>query len=345
MEETMKLHDYVLFAAVMGLAVSSAQAQLTPEIRAQAKKEGRIVLWSATGGEYLETVKREAAKQLGLKVEAQRFTTFTLVERAMKEFDANIHEIDVITIGALDPVADMRKRGMIVPFTPSSLDKYRSPELYDPEHYWHTHAMYPSTIIYNPAVIKGDMVPRTWKDLTEPRYKDQLIMGSPVTSSVRAFSYLWWQQMGPGFFDGLKRNNVQIVSSNQTAVPLLVRGERPIMLGDFFVFMLAHQQGVPVAQIAPKEGVLALVGPAMVMAKAPRPAAARVFLDWFLSPAGQGSWSDSGALSPLRDEKIRYPAILGDYDNLKYQIVHPDTINEWWRKEGRQKITEVFGGG
>ena len=49
-----------LLAAV--LVVSGAQAQLTPEIRAAAKKEGRIVLWSATGGEYLETVKREAQK-------------------------------------------------------------------------------------------------------------------------------------------------------------------------------------------------------------------------------------------------------------------------------------------
>ena len=44
---------YILLAAV--LMASGAQAQLTPEIRAAAKKEGRIVLWSATGGEYLET--------------------------------------------------------------------------------------------------------------------------------------------------------------------------------------------------------------------------------------------------------------------------------------------------
>jgi iron(III) transport system substrate-binding protein len=340
----------LVVALIANLAPVRAQSSavpkgVTPELKAAAAKEGRVVLWSALGGTYLDTVKREGEKALGITIETQRFTAFALAERASREFDGGINEIDVILLSTTDPMDDFRKKGMIAPYIPSSIDKYRSKDLYDREHYWHAIAITVSGIIYNTSLVKGDMVPRTWKDLTDPRYKDMQIMGSTNSGGGRTYSYWWWKWYGPEFFEALKRNNIQIAPSNQTAGPLVARGERAILPADVFNYVVIKNQGGPVDIAIPGDGVPAILGPIVLMAKAPHPAAAKVLIDWMLSPAAQALTADQGSLSPIEDESIRYPpALAALFKNVKVLVASSADINAWWNSVGKARLTAIFGG-
>lgn len=44
----------------------------------------------------------------------------------------------VIESSNQDSFIAMKAKGMLQPFTPASISLYRSPGLYDAEHYWHT---------------------------------------------------------------------------------------------------------------------------------------------------------------------------------------------------------------
>src|SRR5581483_9827137 len=92
--------------------------------------------WSSLGGAYMDIVKREGEKALGITIETQRFSTFQLAERALRELDGGINEVDVVVPGAADPVTDFRKHGFSAQFIASTIGKFRSKDYYDPDHYW-----------------------------------------------------------------------------------------------------------------------------------------------------------------------------------------------------------------
>lgn len=338
-----RIGHLILGGVLLLVGVAGAQSGITPEGKAAALKEKEVTYYTAASTGHSSKVKAEAEKALGIKVNLVRLSSGLLYNRAVKEFETAVHAADVIETSVIEHFLDMKKKGMLQPFTPSSIALYRSPAYYDPEHYWHASRIGLGAINYNKDLLKGEMIPKTWQELTHPKYKDKLVQGHIKASGTSAIvDFFLVKLYGWEYFEGLLKNNVLTHQSCDQA-NIIASGERLVSLCDHQSTAPAQAQGLPMETVFPEDGVFGQVGPIAVLAKAPHPHAGKLFIDWLTSPVGQTLHATGGILSPLESPDITYPPGFPDPKSLKLLIPDPKEVGEWL-PAAREKFSELFGG-
>ncbi len=325
-------------------AVEAADVGITPELLAAAKKEGQITYYSSADLPLANRLKAAFETQYGIKVSILRLSASLLFNRTVQEFDTGVNVADVFETTVVAHSVDMKSKGMLQPFTPASVGLYRSPAFFDPDHYWHAARIYLSSINYNKDLLKGDMVPKTWKDLTDPKYKDKVAQGHLKVSGTGAhLDYNLVKLYGWQYFEALRRNNILTLQSCAQN-DLLSRGERLLILCDYSTVYTARLQNLPmIAGVLPQDGVFVIVGPTAVLAKAPHPNAAKAFVNWLLSPEGQTLYVQGGVMSPLDSPDVKYPTDFPDVKRLKLIETNQSDFRKWL-PGGVEKFAELFGG-
>jgi iron(III) transport system substrate-binding protein len=100
---------------------------VTPEEKAAASKEGEITYYTAAATGHANSVKAEAEKALGIKVNLVGLSSSLLYNRAIKEFETGVNAADVIEPSVIEHFIDMKKKAMLQPFIPASIALYHSP--------------------------------------------------------------------------------------------------------------------------------------------------------------------------------------------------------------------------
>jgi iron(III) transport system substrate-binding protein len=159
------------------------------------------------------------------------------------------------------------------------------------------HRMYISAnnISYNTNILKSPP-PFDLYQLADPKYKDMLGIDNPankgpgwfILASRRA---LWGTVKWNRWMEGLKANNMRTFSTASDAYLACVRGEIAITT-DSYNSIASQRPGTPVAA-SWYEGVAPLYLGTSLVANAPHPNAAKVFMNWLLSPKGQRQFSHS----------------------------------------------------
>jgi iron(III) transport system substrate-binding protein len=289
----------VLIAAVGSPVLAQAQKApgATAEEREGAKREGQVTYYTARTTTTANTIAKKASEALGIKVNIVRLASTLIFNRAVQEFDAGINAADVIDTSVTEHFVAMKKKGMLQPFTPASIAKFAKPDYYDAEHYWHASQIGLGAINYNPQLVKDP--PRSWKELTDPKYKDKLVQGHVKASGTSLLIDYWLVKLyGWDYFKGLQKNNVMTHQScDQTNI--VASGERPILMCDHQITVPAQGRNLPVETVFPEDGVIAQIGGMAVLKKAPHPNAAKVLVDWCLSAEGQQAYVDAGLPSSI----------------------------------------------
>jgi len=338
----------VLFATVSVVAPTisaAAEVGISPEILAAAKKEGQVTFYSSLDVPLINQLKAAFENKYGIKFNFLRLSSTVLFNRAVQEFDIGANAVDVIETAVVSQFEDMKAKQMLRSFMPASMGLIRNPANYDPGHYWHAGRILLSSLNYNKDLLKGDMVPKTWKDLTDPKYMDKLMQGhmkggggsSPIIDYNLVKMYGWQ------YFEGLQKNNTLTLQSC-VQFDLLARGERLLIPCDFMQSYTARLMNLPIAAVLPQDGVFFYPGPAAVLAKAPHPNAAKVLINWFLSPEGQTILVQGGVgMSAVESPEVKYPADFPDLKRLKLIPTDPNDFKKWY-PGGTAKFSELFGG-
>src|SRR5262249_46792994 len=200
------------------------------EERAGAHREGQVTYYTARATVTANTIAKKASEALGIKVNIVRLASTLIFNRAVQEFDAGINAADVIDTSVTDHFFAMKKKGMLQPFTPPSIARFTTPAYYDPEHYWPASKMGRGAINYNAQLVKDP--PKSWKELTDPKYKDKLVQGHVKASGTSLLLDYWLVKLyGWEYFKSLQKNNIMTHQSCAQA-NLGASGERPSPLCD-----------------------------------------------------------------------------------------------------------------
>lgn len=110
------------------------------------------------------------------------------------------------------------------------------------------------------AEAAGLPMPATWKDLTKPVYKDQVIMPNPASSGTGFLDVSSWLQMfgeegGWAYMDGLHANIARYTHSGSKPCKLAAAGEIPIGISFAFRGAKSKAAGAPLEIVVPSEGV------------------------------------------------------------------------------------------
>lgn len=251
-----------------------------------AKKEGEvtwyIVYLPSEDADILSKAFTE--RYPGVKVNVVRTTAQVAFQRLNQDLRASTANCDVFASTDIAHFVDLKKRKLLMQYKPqtaATLDK-RLQNL-DVDNYYHAVNVAMIGLVYNTAKVKPAEAPRSWNDLTDPKWKGLASVGHPGFSG---FVGVWAIEMrrlyGEDWFKKLADNKPQVGRSIIDTVTTVVSGERSISAGPINLAALVASKGNPVGIAAPKEGTVLMISPSAIMANAPHPNAAKLFLEWII---------------------------------------------------------------
>jgi len=290
-------------AILAGLAVPQAsRADVSAQTAAAAKAEGTVVWYSSLDTVTLNTlVGIFNDTHPGIKLTALQIGSAVIPARVMTERAAGKYNADVV---ACDQFAfsQLAESDAFQPFKPSEPGKYIKGTL-DPKGIWVAFFTDTTVIAWNPDRLRADGLkpPTSLADLAKPEWKGKL--------GIDGSAFNWYQGVlatQKNARDMLKKmadNKPLITSGHSATITQLVNGEfdvTPTAYG--YMAERARLAGRPIEFLSPSPVSVGLELVA-ILKNAPHPNAARVLVDWLLSPRVQQFFADDGRTPTRTDIK------------------------------------------
>jgi iron(III) transport system substrate-binding protein len=273
----------LLVLTVRSFGGAASVDDLTAKIEG-AKKEGQVILYTNASG-IAPLIKRFEEKYPFLKVEPLRTGAPKLLNRVLAEHKAGSLKADLIETEGLTSYL-MMKRGLY--------GKYVSPEsrafptgAKDPGGMWtNAHSNY-KIVAYNTRLVPPAELPKSYEDLTQPKWKGKILMGSNNYEWFGNMLNIMGEEKAMNLMRRLSAQNLMLREGNSLILQLLLAGEG-------FVSIAANVDGVeelkakgaPVDWLSP-EPTISRLHPIALTRTAPHPNAARLYIDFILSREAQ----------------------------------------------------------
>ena len=268
-----------------------------------ARKEGELMFYASIPVADIAVLIEAFTKKYGIKVKAWRGDSEAMLQRVLSEAKARRFEVGVMAASssALEPLS----REKLLTEVKSPLLADLIPESIAPNREWAS--VYLNTFVqaYNTNLVSKEDLPKTFRDLTHPRWKGKL--------AVEAEDYDWFAQvvLGLGEAQGLKlfreivaTNGISVRRGHSVMNNLVVAGEIPLALSAYgFLAEQAKLKGAPLDWFVIPP-LLARPTAAGVSRYAPQPHAAILFYDFLIGDA-QPILASRQFVSPSR--KIESP--------------------------------------
>ena len=176
-------------------------------------------------------------------------------------------QADVVMGVAASSLALLKSNGMLEPYAPLNLDAIMSQyrDKANPPA-WFGMDVWGATICFNTVEAQKKNIPKpeTWKDLTKPAYKGQIVMPNPASSGTGYFDVTAWLTLfgddkGKGggwkFMDGLHENIAQYTHSGSKPCNMAATGEYVLGISFEYRGNTNKAKGAPIDLVFPKEGL------------------------------------------------------------------------------------------
>jgi iron(III) transport system substrate-binding protein len=276
-----------LAALAMTLLASPAIAQQefgSPELIAAAKKEGKLVFYTANFAEVEQQVINAFNKRFPeIQVEMVRAPGGQLITRIKTEAAAGKLFADVINHS--DRGLMLEINDMFMDYAPPNAADYRTDVLVSPK-LW-PGATIAWSIAYNTELVKNP--PKSWMDLTKPEYKGKQIGQVIAPSGGTTWTRVMFERqvLGEDYHKKQAANDNVLYPSGAPLSDALVRGEVSIAPLLYNIIFTKIKEGAPADAIFPPEGVPINAYADGIPKTAPHPNAAKLFMNWRLSAEGQ----------------------------------------------------------
>lgn len=258
-----------------------------------AKKEGKLV-WYTSLVPHKLIAKVFQAKYPGVVVDVYRAAGNTLATRLLEERRAKRYLADAIE-STPPQVMLLRDSQALQPFTSPYLANYpeisketASGELV----FWATDRESLIGVGYNKNSMRDKFLPKKFDDLLNPALKGLMSTANNETGARAIGAML--KAKGEGFVRKLKEQELRPHGTTAAGLAdLIISGEAPLSftMVQTNLTQPAAARGAPVAWV-PMEVVAVNAGSAAVLANAPNPHAALLFVDFLLSPDGQKMYAE-----------------------------------------------------
>jgi iron(III) transport system substrate-binding protein len=322
------------FGLAAGLAAAPASAQNfgSPELIAAAKKEGKMVLYTANVAEVEQEIIKAFNKRFPeIKVEMVRAPGGQLITRVKTEAAAGKLIADVIDHS--DRGLMLELQDLFQDYAPPNAADYREESYVSPK-LW-PRVMLGWSIAYNSELVKTP--PKSWMDLTKPEFKGKMIgqVIAPSGGTTWTRSMFERQVLGEDYWARQAATEPALYPSNAPLSDAVARGEVSIAPILYNVIFPKMRDGAPIGYVFPPEGVPMTPFADGIPKTAQNPNAARLFLNWCLSQEGQKFLvEDLGHFSAMKTP----PAYPKGFDVAAVKVWLPnyeqfETLRKPWLEE------------
>jgi iron(III) transport system substrate-binding protein len=309
------------FLCVAALAITGAAAAETSlatyqgadrmdKIIAVAKKEGTLTLYTTIAEKDLPALIKPFESKYGIKVNVWRAGTDKVLQRTLVEAKANRNEVDVVHFGSPEMEALAREKVLQPVNSPTYRDLVAG--AVPKHHMWAATLLSVWVQAYNTNLIKKADLPKTYRDLLDPKWKGKLgIEAKDEDWFASVIDIMGGGKKGLKFFQDLvARNGISPHKGHTLLTNMVVSGEVPLALTVYnYMPEQAKRKGAPIDWIA-LEPAVARSNAVGLAREAPHPAAGLLFHEYMLTDAQQLMTaidyvpSNTKVTSPLKGVKI-----------------------------------------
>ncbi|HMH17826.1 MAG TPA: extracellular solute-binding protein [Burkholderiales bacterium] len=305
--------------AACGLIACSAGAQTlfeysgtdrTAKIVAAAKKEGAFTMYTTFAPRDQPALIGPFEAKYGIKVNIWRAGTDKVLQRTLAEAAAKKYDVDVIHFGA--PEMEALSREKILQAVNSPVHRELHPGSVPAHREWAATLLSVWVQVYNTQLIKKADLPKTYRDLLDPRWKGKLgIEAKNEDWFATVVDIMGGGEKGLQFFrDLVARNGLSARTGHTLLNNMVIAGEVPLALTVYnYMPEQAKKKGAPIEWFA-LEPAVARANAIGIARHAPHPNAALLFYEYML---GEGQQylvqmdyvpSNTNAPSPLKNVRI-----------------------------------------
>lgn len=308
------------------------------EVEASARREGKLVIYSAPGhvGPEAQAAIGQVFKQrYGITIEWVASRGAEMGPRLTTEQRTKQHIADLAMSGIAGVYVQLKPLGYLMPvLAPSILEKgaWRlDPAAAMPKDRDWLYLYMPliPSFFVNTSLVRSGEEPASYRDLLDPKWKGKVVLQSPpLGGSGSGWFRATYKKLGLDYMRALTKQAVLVANTND--VP------DGVARGQYAVGVAAStgrgrqlaQEGAPVRYLHPKEGSHLAAQGIMLVANAPHGNAAKLFLQWFYSQEGQRLYAQKNlAISVRKDVAQDYlppdaryiegaPVLMGDAEDF-----------------------------
>ena len=226
---------------------------------------------------------------------------------------------------------------------PDLLEKYESAVLddidetfKDPDGFNAPSDAFTMVILYNTELVDEADAPKTWEDLTDPKWEGKVRFADPSASSSSYAALVNWLMIGD--WDFVERLAANMVIDDQSSAPFTAVGE-----GESEV-AVAYEEGAHrwldsgnVEIVYPDDGVVILPGGLFQIADGPNPENAKDFADFVLSEEQQQALVENFPGRRPTNVNVDFPSDMPaaedlnvlDYDTPEAEELQDERLAEW----------------
>ncbi|MDB5569783.1 MAG: Ferric transporter ATP-binding subunit [Hyphomicrobiales bacterium] len=303
-------------AASLALAPRGAFAQGAKDaLVAAAKKDGKLIIYNGSNFPVVRRLGAQFASAIGISVDVLDGRTTEIRERIRVE-QATGRTVASCTFTGMTTLVNQEKDGAFQPHGPiAGLDKIDKQLAADGTIAPLCVGNFASLI--NTNLVKGDDVPKSWRDFADPKWKGKILSDDPRAAGAGA---VWFEAtlnaFGREFHEKMAAQNVVFSRIFPESQRRLARGEFSLYL-PFNVSELNGLKGLPVQCVVPAEGVPYVPFCMAVLKDAPQPSAARLFIEYMLEEPQQVALAGEGFKPALVGMGEKIPAHLRPFVDVK----------------------------
>jgi iron(III) transport system substrate-binding protein len=329
--------------ATSALAAAPAPQPVTPQLIEAAKKEGKVVFYTAIDLAVAERIAKAFEAAYGIRVQVERTGGERIFQRVAQERGNNIFAVDVLDASDTALFIVWKRQGVLEPFVPIDVAEKWPQSERDSDGHFASVRLTLMPIAYNTKLVKAEDAPKSFADLLEPKWTGKMVKAHPgysggiVTSTYQVSRDLGWE-----FFQKLGKQRVLQVQSATDPPKKLALGERAVMAdGLEYILHQLKDKGDPVEIVYPREGTPFIPGSAAIAKNAPNPNAAKLFYSFLFSREAQQFLTDIGGMRSFHPD-VTPKAARKPLSEIKLMRSDPEA-QEPLMESIKKKYTEYFG--
>ena len=323
------------------------------ELVMAAKEEGKLIVYGSCEEEYLNAVCANFKSLYGIDVQAQRLSTG---EVAAKIEEENGHpSADVWFGGTTDPYNVSSSKGLLEQYEPKNASHLISDKFKSTNKDWYGIYKGILGILYDKEELgrlKLD-VPQDYKDLIDPKYKGLIWSSNYNTAGtakliINTVIQKYGHDQGIQYLVDLDKNIAQYTKSGSGPSKAIGTGECTIGIGMLHdgIYQIVDQEHENVGLQIPSSGASYEVGATAIFKGAAHPNAAKLWIEYALSPACVDLAQKNGSYQFLVLDNAKQPEIATEYgldpnNVMDYNFEDAKKHTEQYVKD----VMEALGGG
>jgi iron(III) transport system substrate-binding protein len=288
-----------------------------------AKKEGNLVVYSNQGVETIQEYTNGFMKKYPfIKIESARLQGAKGLDRILLEHRVGKLTADVVGVD-FDNIEELIKAGVHARYDSPEKQNFPS-QFWDKNSRWYVADYTVVVIAYNTDLVKAGEAPKSYQDLLNPKWKNDISIDTEPEQLVFAMMMESGEAKTAEYLKALMRNGAVPRRGHTLQVQLLCSGETKIAAEVYppRVMQMKYEKKCPIAMNFPNPTPGSLGSHTGIAKSARYPHAAALYLDFMLSEDGAVALVKAGGTIPARNgAKAGWQEILNALENKKLRKV------------------------